>query len=390
MVSEANATVDDWTDPAQYPFIFAVYLRRHADGFVPVPDGLESIIHAASERVLKCESSRDTMNLAEWIYQQLKNIPPNGAGKGSGRPQETQSEGDQGVGSRLSQNPLKSPGNARAPMAGQHAESAEPSIEAPAGKGGAGSYSEDASLQKPDYHLGIDWLDEGLTVPGKLRYEVKRLFDNSGIEEFQRNRRAGAVNVHALHKIGLTDKLFKRRHDTDGIDSAVVICLDVSSSMFDDGPRNSKYGRAERIVQAVLTTEALLETLHKSQVATAVVTFGSCASVLKPFELHPTKAQALLNRVNEGGGTNDYFAIRYAHKMLMGRPEERKLCFVITDGCGRVSAAREQVKVGERLGITTIGVGIGMDVSRVYPQCVNVNNIQELGAVSFKQIKLAV
>jgi cobalamin biosynthesis protein CobT len=76
--------------------------------------------------------------------------------------------------------------------------------------------------------------------------------------------------------------------------------------------------------------------------------------------------------------------------MLLNRPEQRKLCFVITDGCGNIQATREQCKVGERLGITTVGVGIGLDVSHVYPQSVNISDAKELGTVSFKQIKVCV
>ena len=81
--------------------------------------------------------------------------------------------------------------------------------------------------------------------------------------------------------------------------------------------------------------------------------------------------------------------MRYAHKLLLNRPEQRKIAFVITDGEGNSPFVRAQIKTGERLGITTIGVGIELDVSRVYPQSVNVKDAADLGAVSFKQIKLA-
>jgi cobalamin biosynthesis protein CobT len=41
------------------------------------------------------------------------------------------------------------------------------------------------------------------------------------------------------------------------------------------------------------------------------------------------------------------------------------------------------------LGVTTIGIGIGADVSWVYGQAVTVRDIADLGNASFKQIKLA-
>jgi cobalamin biosynthesis protein CobT len=74
---------------------------------------------------------------------------------------------------------------------------------------------------------------------------------------------------------------------------------------------------------------------------------------------------------------------------LHSRPESRKICFVITDGEGDISSTREQCESGTRLGITTIGVGIDLNVSHVYPQAVTVSDLADLGQVSFSKIKLA-
>lgn len=399
MVGEANASVVDWTDPRQYPFIFAVYLRRHINAYVPVPEGLEPIIHEASQRILDCKSSADTLTLAKWILGKLKGLPSNpqeGPGKPSKQAQEPQSGDGQGEGTSAENNGSEdadagkpSPGKARAPSAGQEAANVEPSLDAPRDSGGPGSWCEGADLVSSEYHLRDSWIADTPKVPARLRYEVKRLFDNSGTDEFQRNRRAGALNVSALHKVGITDKLFQRRHEIEGIDSAVVICIDVSGSMFDDGKKNPTYGVSDRIVQASLTAQALLDTLKKAQVATCVIAFGSMTSVIKPFGEHPTKAVPKLTGLSSGGGTNDYFAVRYAHKLLLNRPEQRKIAFIITDGEGNPAEVKKQCAAGTRLGITTIGVGIENNVSRVYPQAVRVTSADDLGKVSFKQIKLA-
>ena len=393
MVSEAEVTVSDWSDPRQYPFIFAVYLRRHANIFPPLPQGLESIVHEASQRVGSCQSSADTLRLAEWIVSQLRGLPknPSQPKSGDGKPADGQGQGE-GEGGKPSRKTIKGDGGvARAPEPDQEAEEVEPTLNAPRETDGSGSWNERSGLAPQERHCRDSaWIDDTPVVSARLRYEVKRLFDNSGMEDFQRNRRSGAINVNALHKVGITDKVFQRRHEVEGIDSAVVICLDVSSSMFDDGIKNAKYGVSDRIIQAVLTCEALLDTLNKAQVATAVLTFGSRTAVLKPFSLHPTKAKAKVKSIQEGGSTNDYFAVRYAHKMLLNRPEQRKLCFVITDGMGDFQTTRTQCEVGERLGITTIGVGIGLDVSGVYRQSISIEDAKQLGAVSFKQIKVCV
>ena len=403
MVGEANASETDWTEPRQYPFIFAVYLRRHLNCYVPIPEGLEPIIHGATQMIGDCKSSTDTLRVAQWIMDQLdslsdnspENNPQNTPPETFKTPSETQSQDGQGDGegegqsTRLEGNPHASPGKARAPAAGEEAVQVEPTLTVAEGKGGQGSWTEDACLADNDYHTRKSWIDDQAAVSARLRYEVKRLFDNSGIDEFQRNRKSGSVNVSALHKVGLTDKLFQRRHEVEGIDTAVVICIDVSGSMFDDGKQNSKYGCSDRIVQASMTAQALIDTLQRSQVATCVLTFGGRTAVIKQFNERAIKAKGKISGLANGGNTNDYFAVRYAHKLLLNRPEQRKIAFVITDGQGDPKRTRQQVKIGERLGITTIGVGIELDVSSVYPQAVNVKDAADLGAVSFKQIKLA-
>jgi cobalamin biosynthesis protein CobT len=223
-------------------------------------------------------------------------------------------------------------------------------------------------------------------IPAKLRYEVKRLFDDSGLSDFTRNRKAGVVNVHALPTVAMgNDRVFKRRLEVEGVDSAVVICLDVSGSMFDV----ETYRPVPLIGPAVQTCRALLETLDAAGVKTAVLCFGSQISVPKGFTKNARQANALLGTVKQGGNTNDYAAVRYAHQMLAQRSEHRKITFVITDGYGKPDAVIQQVASGKALGITTIGIGIGTDVTPIYGQAVTVRDIADLGNASFKQIKLA-
>ena len=239
-----------------------------------------------------------------------------------------------------------------------------------------------------------------VTVPAKMRYEVKRLFENTATEDFQTNRRAGSLNVRSLHKVATSDRLFKRRLEAEGIDSAVIIMLDVSGSMFNPHPVYDDRSNAivdakgelvtrEYIDDALKTTAAMLDTLNKAGVKTCVVTFGSYASVLKPWEMLVPRALERVARIGSGQNTNDYAALRFCHEMLHGRPESRKVVFVITDGCGEEYAVHQQCIAGANLGITTIGVGIALDVSDSYPVSVTVRDAANLGAVAFKQIKLA-
>jgi Mg-chelatase subunit ChlD len=398
MVIKSMSEVTDWADPRQYPFVLAVYLRKHAITKIPLAKGLAPIFAEAANRLDACQSSSDTLDIAQWVYNKLQNIktPTNPEPQtGSGKPQDGSQTGDQGQGEGEGKGDEEngsesdSVGHARQVTGSTEAVPAEPSLD-PQDKAGQGAYNEHTTLTDQGYHIGTNsWLTPTVNVPAKLRYTVKRLFDNSGIDEFQRNRKAGAVNVHALPTVGFNDKLFKRRHEVDGIDTVVAIVIDVSSSMDSDGGYDPVTRKGLRLTTAVQTAIALLDTLKRAGVATTVLSFGSRTSVIKPFAMSPTKAISELCKLSDGGSTNDYFAIRYAHKLLLNRPEQRKITFVLTDGQGDVQRARKQVEIGERLGVTTIGIGIQENVSRVYPNNVRVMDLSTLGAVSFDKMKLA-
>jgi Mg-chelatase subunit ChlD len=398
MATEANDTVKDWADPRQYPFVLAVYLRDHAAVKCPLANGLEPVFKEAFKRLDTCKSSTDTLKLAKWVHDQLKGLsknapkkPPQGSkkdGRVEGEGQGTEQGEDAGNGAGQGQG--QGVGQATAPTDKTEAVEVEPKLGEGQGYGGTYSVQEVRGAQK---HTGdTDAFEIDINVPARLRFEVKKLFENSGTDEFQTNRRAGSINVKSLCNIKTSDSLFKRRLETEGVDSAVVIMLDLSGSMWDKHLIRGADGNpvaVTRIQQALNAAAALLDTLNRAQVKTAIVSFGSTVAVLKEFNKPVPATVQLLAKVRASGSTNDYHALRYSHEILYARPESRKVVFVLTDGYGHIEATRAQAISGENLGITTVGVGIGGDVSRVYTQSVVVENGGNLGDASFKQIKLA-
>lgn len=226
-------------------------------------------------------------------------------------------------------------------------------------------------------------------IPAKLRYEVKRLFENTATESFERNLKSGRLNIRALTRHSISPNLFQRRYEEEGIDSAVVILLDVSGSMYDGIRVKAGQPRVTRMESAAPTCAALLETLSAAQVATALVTFDDFTSVLKPWAMNYRKAVTLLESIDGMGGSDDATALAHVHNMLYRRPEQRRLCFVLTDGQGDIHQAKAQVASAARLGVTTIGIGINADVSHVYPNNVQIDSLEDLGHVTFTKLKLA-
>lgn len=401
MVADAAKAVSDWSDPRQYPFMLAVWLRRHAKTKLPLPLGLQPIFDEAAIRVLACQSTDDTFKLAQWVYAQLQSLPQDDqpddqdggskpgdqagdhAGDQTGDQDGPQDAPDGPQGSDQGQGKGKGaagPKNASAPSAHCEPAEVEPTVNAPKG-GSGGSWHSGYMITKPKRHLNLhpNW-STTVTVPAKLRYEVRRLFEDTATTMISPNRKAGAINPRALHKFGQSDNLFQLRRDVDGIDSAVVICVDVSSSMFDN---------KDFIKNAVMTATALCETLESAGVKTAVLTFGCSVSLAAGFDDRLAIKRDALSRLGDGGSTNDFAAIRHAHDLLRVRPEQRKVCFVLTDGDGNVDEARRQAEGGETMGITTVGVGICHGVSHVYPKAVRVDAPEDLARVALGQIKLA-
>ena len=226
-------------------------------------------------------------------------------------------------------------------------------------------------------------------IAAKLRYEVKRLFENTATESFERNLKTGRLNVRALTRHSISENLFQRRYEEEGIDSAVVILLDVSGSMYDGINVGAGKPRVTRMASAAPVCVALLETLSAAQVATALVTFDDFTSVLKPWSMNYRKAVTMLEKIAGMGGSDDATALMHVHQMLYRRPEQRRICFVLTDGQGDIQQAKAQVASAARLGVTTIGIGINADVSHVYPNNVKIDSLDDLGRVTFTKLKLA-
>jgi hypothetical protein len=412
MIDKANDSGIDWFAPEQYPFVIACFGRHYAKD-VPMAEGLEPIFTQASGMIDRCVSSNQCLDVARWIVDQLQNLdeqgnqskPDNqgegqGEGQGQGQPNgqsDGQGEGE-GEGQEGTQDASGKPTSAQngegegevstdnktAPRARkpdlQKASEVEPKCKLPKGASSGGTYSKDATLARDGYHVKPSGYSTNLDVAitPKLRFEVRKLFELSGIDEYEHNHKSGRLNVSAIASIGSGNQhVFKRHREEGGIDSAVCIAVDVSTSM-----------EGTQLVNAIRASYALLETLDQAGVATSLMTFGDETSVVKPFGQNIRKAKQNIAQIRCDGGTNDYFAIKYGHELLLNRNEQRKILFVLTDGEGAMELVRRQIKSGEVLGITTIGVGIGVDISTVYSKAITIRNANELGNASFKQIKL--
>lgn len=405
MVAEALVEVTDWTDPNQYPFAMAVTGRRYAPR-VPLAGGLAVIFDEASTRIDGCQSSTDTLAVAQWIVDQLA-LPPAPEQPKPDAPTAGNPDPDSKAQDSKAQDGDAQDGKPKADKAGKPADGQASKIGEPGGTVGnrrsigvaygrkpreveptlnPGDAQDKASFSETQI-IKDDGLFSGggrnypvaVQIPARLRSEVRRLFENSGRTDHQRGKPAGSIDTGALASTAVgNNRVFKRRLDVEGIDSAVVIMLDLSSSMYGD-----------RITAAIPACAALMETLVSAGVDVCITAFSNRSAVIKPWAMPARRALALLPDLAIGGGTQDYAALRHAHGLLLRHPARRRVCFSLTDGDGQVDEAYGQVLAGEALGITTIGVGIHHRVHEVYPQNVTVWDLNDLGSVMLRHIKLA-
>ena len=216
--------------------------------------------------------------------------------------------------------------------------------------------------------------DNALNVaaPARLRYEVAQLFDNTDRSGYSYGHRSGVLDVNRLSQYR-SDPIFSRREDPDQVDSAVILLIDLSSSM------SGILGIVSNVAYAFAKAFS---------VPFAVVGFSDFVQVLKEWTTPVARFRTTCQKLSCLGGTHDYAANRFAQTMILKRPERNKVIFVLTDGMGDESTPN-QILTGERLGVKTFGVGIGLDVSRVYPRAVRVNDVTDLGRVMFSKFKEA-
>lgn len=411
MIDEAPQGID-WANPGQYPFSLAVFLRQYG-ATVPVPASLMPTYQEALRRLPACQSSHDTLALAQWVYAQMRgeeqpdqNNPDDKTDQGEDKPDEQgdeqgdQQQGQQGDGQEQAQDGPGSAqsegegddapadaGEAQKPSARTKTMETEPECPAPQGATG-GSYTGQTDLGTAPMHDRPRSMAS--QVPGRLRYEVRRLFENSAADWRESGYRSGRLNSGALARVGVgSANVFSRRFEQDGIDSAAVLVLDLSSSM--EEKFADKNARTYPLDLAAQACWALCESLLAAQVDVAVLGFDHRLFVLRPFGSTPgAKTRDTLSRVGSYGSTNDYAAVRHAHDLLLRHPAQRRVTFVLTDGMGSPGATSAQVKQGQALGIRTIAVGIGHDVAWVYgPESVRVDQLADLGTVAFGRMAVA-
>lgn len=405
MVTESMETVTDWTDPEQYPWSLAVLARGYGVT-VPVPGSLLPAFRSVADGVDGCSTSHDTLALAQWFFDQLRQDPQDQQDdqqdqqqdqddaaqgeQGQDSAQDGQQEGaaqdGEGQDGQQGDAPADA-GEAKRPTAYTQARETEPHPGHGTGPTSGGSYQRKPAAPGKLGTYGVTWAAD-LTVPARLRYEVRRLFENSAREWRDGGFRSGTLHRAALHKVPLDrPEIFARRYSEEGIDSAVVILLDISGSMNPDQLTPESIAQS-KIGTAVSACLMLLDCLAQAGAQTMVIAFGERTHVVKAWTQNWRSIAPRLQSAATEGDTNDFHALRLAHDHLLQHPAQRRVVFALTDGEGNQYETRQQRISGEALGIQHWCLGIQHDASHTWgPSTIRIDKVADLGRVAFQQIK---
>lgn len=194
-----------------------------------------------------------------------------------------------------------------------------------------------------------------------------------------------------------SERVFKRRWERDGIDTAISIVIDLSGSMKTQGRGSRKWSdpigsavdlawtlasacesaRAEVEVVGFQTSHRMMgwaggediSGVHQGQVLQA----SSMLVVAKRFADRLSNTASYFEAMKKipAGSTPDYACVKTAVESLSLMPQQRKVCIVITDGYGDTESMGKLGAAAHGIfGVDVIGFGIGCsakEFAQAYP-----------------------
>jgi cobaltochelatase CobT len=212
---------------------------------------------------------------------------------------------------------------------------------------------------------------------------------------------------------------YKRERETDFRDTVVSLLIDNSGSM-----------RGRPITVAAMSADILARTLERCGVKVEILGFTTRAwkggqarerwiaagkppnpgrlndlrhIVYKPADAPWRRARRNLGLMLREGILKENIdgeALMWAHNRLLGRPEERRILMVISDGAPVDDSTlsvnpgnylekhlRDVIREVERIGqVELTAIGIGHDVTRYYRRAVTIVDAEQLGGVMLERL----
>ncbi|SDX37565.1 VWA domain-containing protein [Thiocapsa roseopersicina] len=229
-----------------------------------------------------------------------------------------------------------------------------------------------------DLQSGRMALDRVKGHSAKLAARLQGLIETRTLERARAGRHGRSLSPRHLHRAGVGDpRVFRIREQAIAPNTALHLLVDLSSSM--------SAGRDAIALDAA----AALALEPVKGVSRAVTAFPSLQGqsdkvtrILAHGERVASRVGAFVQRGR--GGTPMTGALWFAAADLLARRETRKVIITLTDGQpDDVCTAADLIERAGAAGIEMIGVGIAVDVGRLFPVAVRIDAVADLKTVLF-------
>jgi len=241
---------------------------------------------------------------------------------------------------------------------------------------------------KPSRPLPADELMEVRHASVALRTQLHGLLQTKTLARSHTGRK-GRLDTCSLHRSVTADlRVFRRKGERQGIDTAAHILLDCSSSM------------AQRIQLASKACYAVAKALRSCSINVGLTAFpaafvpddqggrGSWATVGQIIKHGERVHERVL--VNAAGSTPMGEALWWVLQDMLPLPEKRKLILILTDGePDSVPSMLDATKQATRLGMEVYGIGIGAtSIESLLPgRSQSIHSLGELAPAMFEMLQ---
>ncbi|WP_415878318.1 VWA domain-containing protein [Methylomonas sp. TEB] len=228
---------------------------------------------------------------------------------------------------------------------------------------------------------------------GKIRAALQGLVQSQTMNRSQHACRGRRMDGKRLHRLSLGEtKVFHRKQAKSAPNTAIHLLLDKSESMgyqVTDSQGQPIGSRMPIALEATLALALAFEGIPGVNPGVTAFPGHQDDSVFRLLE-HGQRVNARTGAFSLAatGSTPMTEAIWFGAASLLRCREPRKVLMVMTDGQPNDSLSTLDILQRCRdSGIETVGIGLGLDVSHLFPIAITINDLQELRAQLFELSK---
>ena len=242
-------------------------------------------------------------------------------------------------------------------------------------------------------HQGLKRLNQVQSESLKIRVALQGLVQSQTLSRVKLSNRGKRIEGNRLHRLSLGDpKVFQRRAIKTAPNTAIHLLVDKSESMdysITDGEGHPLGTRMTMALEASMALALALEGLPGVNPGVSAFPGNSDSSVYRLLaQGQRVKQRAGAFTVSPSGSTPMTEAIWFAASELLSCQETRKVLMVMTDGQPNDTISTLEILQRCRdSGIETVGIGLGIEVSHLFPVSIVINDFRELRSQLFELSK---